>query len=190
VATNADGTSVFTYPTGPVASASFSAGGSLVSCQQRSVSDQLAQATTLVEMNQTLTSLNLTANKITLTDNSVVLTDIPGVSQSYHFDSTGKKATDYTFLFPKIKACEGQAKSALDSFLEAQAKTLNQTRSEQITTEAKQADTEKGTTATYDSPDIENGKVVVTFDNKSGTVPKTSNVKTITFTGDKPQSVK
>jgi IPT/TIG domain len=189
VTTNSDGTSVFTYPTGPVTSASFSAAGSLVTCQTRSLSDQLAQATTLVEMNQTLTSLNLTANKITLTDNSVVLTDIPGVSQSYHFDATGKKTTDYTFLFPKITGYEGQSKSALDSFLEAQAKTLSATREQQITTEATAADKDKTTTATYDSPDVQNGKIVITFDNKSGTAPKASNVKAIIFTGDKPQSV-
>lgn len=190
VATNADGTSVFTYPMGAVASASFSAGGSLLSCQPRSLSDQLAQATTLVELSQTLTSLNLTANKITLTDNSIVMTDIAGVSQSYHFDSTGKKTTDYTFLFPKIKAYESQAKSALDTFLEAQAKALNQTISEKIAAQAKQADTDKSTTATYDSPDIQNAKVVVTFDNKPGTAPKASNIKAIMFTGDRPQGIK
>src|SRR5579863_534679 len=189
VTTNSDGTSVFTYPTGPVLSASFSAAGSLVSCQSRSVGDQLAQATTLVDMNQTLTRLNLTANKITLTDNSVVLTDIPGVSQSYHFDPTGKKTTDYTFLFPKIEAYESQAKSALDSFLEAQAKALSATREQLITTEANAADKDKTTTATYDSPDVQNSKIVITFDNKSGTVQKGSKVKTITFTGDKPQRI-
>ena len=189
VTTNADGTSLFTYPKGPVTSASFDAGGSLVGCQSRSLTDQLAQATTLADMNEVLTSLNLTANKIMLTDSSVVLTDIPGVQQTYHFDSKGNKATDYTFLFPKIKAFETQAKSALDSFLEAQAKTLLPARSEQIVTEATQADKDKTTTATYDSPDIQNGKIVITFDNKAGTVPKTSKVKTISFTGDKPQSV-
>ena len=181
--------SIFTYPKGPVASASFDAGGSLVSCQLRSISDQLAQPTTLADMNTVLTSLSLTANKITLTDGSTVLTDIPGVQQTYHFDAKGNKTTDYTFLFPKIKAFETQPKSALDSFLEAQAKTLLPARSELITTEATQADTAKTATATYDSPDVQNGKIVITFDNKPPAAPKGSNVKTITFTGDKPQSV-
>jgi hypothetical protein len=189
VATNADGSSVFTYPTGPEASASFNAAGSLVSCQPRSVSDQLAQATTLVVMNQTLTNLSLPVNKITLTDGSVVLTDIPGVTQSFHFDSTGKKATDYTFLFAKIKAYQNQSKSGLDSFLEVEAKVLSTSRSEKISTEANGADKDKTTTATYDSPDIQNGKIVITFDNKAGSVLKGSNVKEISFSGDKPQGV-
>jgi len=189
VVTNADGTSVFTYPTGPVASASFDASGSLVSCQQRSVSDQLAEPTTLVALNAVLTSLNLTANRITLTDGSVVLTDIPGVQQTYHFDAKGNKTTDYTFLFAKIKAYETQPKSALDSFVESQAKTLSPVRSDLVTTETTQADGYTTTTATYDSPDVQNGKIVITFDNQAGTVQKGSNVKTITFTGDKPQSV-
>jgi hypothetical protein len=189
--TNADGSSIFTYPKGPVTSASFNAAGSLVSCQQRSVSDQLAQAGTLVEMTETLTKLGLTVNRIGLTDGTTVLTDIPGVQQTFHFDAKGNKATDYTLLFTQIKSKIGEKKSDFDAFLETQSQALSATRSTDIKSEAQAAEksVKTGASVQYKSPDVQNGLVVVTFknsDSKVTTVSGTSLVDGITFQGDKP----
>jgi hypothetical protein len=185
VTTNTDGTSVFTYPKGPVASASFDAGGSLVSCQPRSNSDQLAAATTLIEMNTTLTNLGLTVSRISLTDGSVVLVDIPGVQQTYHFDNKGNKAADYTFLFDQIKAFETQSKDNLEAFLKLSTTALLPSRTTEINTFISGHLTVKpgDPPLEYPSPDIANGHVVVTFKD-----PTT--IATITFDGDKPASVK
>jgi hypothetical protein len=187
VITNADGTSVFTYPTGPVASASFEAGGHLISCQQRSNSDQLAQAKTLPEIHQTLTRLGLTFKSIALTDGSVVLADISGVQQTFHFDAKGNKATDYTFLFSQIKTYATGKRDALEAFLQAQGTALSPTRAAEIKnfiSEKKNVKVAAGQVLQlqYPSPDIQNGKVVVTFKDAE-------NIAGITFEGDKPEGV-
>lgn len=182
VTTNADGTSVFTYPTGPIASASFEAGGALVSCQQRSNSDQLAQAKTLVEMNQTLTRIGLTVSRITLTDGSIVLADIPGVQQTFHFDAKGNKTTDYVFLFSQIRTYETGTKDALETFLEKPDTALSPARASEIKDFIEKNKTVKANQVLYPSPDIQNGLVIVTF--KDAT-----NIASITFQGDKPAGV-
>ena len=183
--TNADGSSVFTFSKGPQASASFNAGGSLVSCQARSNTDQLAAATTLIEMNTILNALGLSTNRIGLADGSEVLVDIPGVTQTFHFDSKGNKATDYKFLFDPIKAFETQTKEKLETFLQLPATALTPATLAAIKAYALQHATVKSGDAplSYPSPDIANGHIVVTF--KDATT-----IATITFDGDKPASVK
>jgi hypothetical protein len=170
VNTSADGTSVFTYPTGPITSASFDTKALLVSCVQRPPTDQLGQATTLVELNQTLTALKLTSTQIKLTDESIVVTDIPGVTSSFHFDSKGNKAPDYALLFSAISAKKGSKKSDFDTFLETQAKALFAARADEITKQAEAAQDPKnpakiGKPVQYSSPDVANGFVFVTFKN-------------------------
>lgn len=169
-----------------------------MSCQQRSVSDQLAQSGTLVEMTETLTKIGLSVNKIGLTDGSTVLTDIPGVQQTFHFDSRGNKATDYTLLFAQIKSKIGAKKSDFDSFLEAQAQALSGTRSTDIKNQAQDFEktTLKGGGASilvqYKSPDVQNGLVIVTFKNSDPKATKVSGeslIDKIEFQGDKPANV-
>jgi hypothetical protein len=181
VTTNADGTSTFTYPKGPVSTASFNAGGSLVSCQPRSLGDQLAEATTLVEMNATLTRLGLSLNRIRLTDGSVILADIPGVPQTFHFDDKGNKAPDYEFLFAQIKTYA--TKSTLEDFLIKAATALSPAQLTQIQDFIKKnPSVPTAQVLKYPSPEIANGTVVVNF--KDAT-----NIASITFEGDKPASV-
>jgi hypothetical protein len=183
VTTNADGTSIFTYPKGAVTSASFRADGTLASCQPRSVSDQLAQAGTQPELTDTLTRLGLKANKIGLADGSTVLTDIPGVQQAFHFDAKGNKTTDYTFLFSQIKAFATGTKNALETFLQQPTTALSSARGTEIQKFIKANPNIKANQVLqYPSPDIDNGTVVVTF--KDAT-----NIGSITFQGDKPANV-
>jgi len=161
VTPNADGSSTFTYKSGAVASADFDAKGLLIGCKTRTPSDQLDLATTLVEMNEILSNLKLTANKIELTDDSTVLVDIPGVQKTYHFDTKGNRASDYTFLFADITAEKGKSKADFEKFLEDKADALSKTRGDQIRTQsASKAVSDK---VTYGSPDIKNGSLVVTF---------------------------
>ena len=183
VTTNADGTSVFTYPTGPEASASFDASGALVGCQPRSNSDQLGQTKTLVEMNQTLSRIGLGVNRIVLTDGSVVLADIPGVQQTFHFDAKGNKTTDYVFLFSQIRTYATGTKDALEAFLDKPNTALSAARASEIKDFIqKNKKVTAGQALQYPSPDIQNGVVVVTF--KDAT-----NIGSIAFQGDKPASV-
>jgi len=193
VTTAGDGSSSFTYNKGPIASASFDSKGVLQSCKNRTLSEQLDVATTLAEASKTLTDLSLTSTKIELTDGSTVLADIPGVQQTYHFDSKGNRAADYVFLFKDIQAQEGKAsKSDFETFLENKAQSISPDRGSQI----KNSDVPKAKGSTdsqykYSSPDVKNGSVVVTFENatKSKTLGPTSIVKHVTFEGDKPKSI-
>jgi hypothetical protein len=162
----------------------------LVACQQRSNSDQLAQAKTLVELNETINRLGLTINRVSLTDGSTVAVDIPGVQQTFHFDSKGNKATDYTFLFSQIKTYEKGTKDALETYLEKSGTALSTPRATEIklTIDGEKAQEKKqalkaGTTVKYPSPDIQNGTIIVTM--KDATT-----IDTITFDGDKPASQK
>jgi len=185
--TNSDASSIFTFTKGPVVSASFDAGGLLVSCAPRSNTDQLAQATTLVEMNTTLTNLSLTSKRINLTDDSVVLVDIPGVQQTYHFDNKGNKTTDYTFLFAKIKTFETQTKDALDTFLQLPTTALSAARTGAIQATIKTINQKKtfspNEILTYNSPDIQDGAISVTLDADGKKIAK------IAFVGYSPTGV-
>jgi hypothetical protein len=193
LATAADGSSTLTYNKGPIASASFDTKGVLQGCKNRSLSEQLDVATTLAEAVKILTDLSLTSTRIELTDGSTVLVDIPGVQQTYRFDSKGNRTSDYVFLFKDIQAQEGKAKkSDFEIFLEDKAKSLSADRSSQI----KDGDVPKAKGPTdaqfrYSSPDVKNGSLTVTFENatKAKTVGPASVVMRVTFAGDKPKSV-
>jgi hypothetical protein len=186
--TNPDGTSVFTFPVGGVSSASFNAAGELVSCQQRSNSDQLAQDKTLVEFNQTLTKLGLSVNRITLTDGSIVAVDIPGVQQTFHFDSKGNKPQTTPSSSPRSKLTKREPR--LETYLEKSGTALSTPRATEIklsidganAQEKKQA-LKGGSTVKYPSPDIQNGTIILTM--KDATT-----IDTIAFDGDKPASQK
>jgi hypothetical protein len=191
--TAADGSSTFTYNKGPVASASFDAKGDLQTCKNRTLSEQLDLSMTLAEASKTLNDLSLSSTKIELTDGSTVLTDIPGVQQTYHFDSKGNRAADYVFLFKDIQAQAGKAtKSDFETFLEDKAKSLSSDRSTQI--KSVDVPKAKGTTDSqfkYSSPDVKNGSLTATFENttKVKAVGPTSVLKSVTFEGDKPKNV-
>ncbi|MCU1224351.1 MAG: hypothetical protein JWQ42_2444 [Edaphobacter sp.] len=191
--TAADGSSTFTYNKGPVASASFDVKGDLQTCKNRTLSEQLDVAATLAEASKILNDLSLSSTKIELTDGSTVLTDIPGVQQTYHFDSKGNRASDYVFLFKDIQAQEGKAaKSDFETFLEDKAKSLSSDRSTQI--KSVDVPKAKGTTDNqfkYSSPDVKNGSLTATFEDttKSKAVGPTSTLKSVTFEGDKPKNV-
>jgi len=192
VTTNADGSSAFTYPKGPVSSASFKADGTLLTCHTRTAAEQLDQTTTLTEALQILDDLKLTSTKLALTDGSTILVDIPGIQTIYRFDSKGKRLPDYTLLFDAIKAEKGAKKSDFDAFLEDKAKALQAKRSADIGNQAKGFNKQSfATTSTYDSPDLVDGKIEVKFSSgaKETKVDEDSLVESITFSGLKPSNI-
>lgn len=188
--TNPDGSSVFTFSKGPVASVDFNTKGVLVSCKTRTSTEQMDLAKTLVEAKQTLTDLGITASLIELTDSSTVIVDIPGVQKTYHFDAKGAITSDYTFLFKDITSQEDKAQAVLEAFLENKATPLSATRASVISGEAKiQGSAKAGSTSHYHSPDIQNGTVTVTFKNNGAGKSASVVIDKITFQGDKPKGI-
>jgi hypothetical protein len=192
VTTNSDGTSLFSYSRGPVATVNFDKTGVVSSCSvPRTSTEQLDLDKTLLEAKQTLTDLGLNATLIPLTDNSTMVVDIPGISKIYHFDAKGEVASAYAFLFKEItaeanKTDETQAK--FEAFLEDKATSLSATRSSDIKSQAKAKGTAKtGDSISYKSPDIQNGSVTVTF--KSSGKSTSVVVDKVTFQGDQPKNI-
>jgi len=193
-ATNPDGTSVFTFATGPVATVTFNKNGIVTNCSTpRTATEQMDLAKTLVEAKQTLTTLGLGSTQIQLTDSSTVIVDIPGVSKTYHFDAKGDLTSAYTFLFKVITAegnNAGETQGKFESFLEEKAAILSSTRSSDIKTQAsKAANAKAGASVTYGSPDIQNGTITVTFKNSGTGKSITVVVDKITFQGDQPKNI-
>jgi hypothetical protein len=190
--TNPDGSSVFTFAKGPVASANFDSKGLLVSCKTRTPTEQMDLAKTLVDAKQTLTDLGISATLIELTDSSTIVVDIPGVQKTYHFDAKGAITSEYTFLFKSITAEASQAntnKAEFESFLEGKATPLSSARASEIKGQATtSANIKPGETVQYGSPDIQNGSVAVTFKNGGTAKAISLVVDKVTFQGDKPKS--
>jgi hypothetical protein len=196
VATNSDGTSSFSFATGPVATVNFDKNGITTSCSKpRTPTEQMDLAKTLVEAKQTLTDLGLNATLIALTDSSTVIVDIPGVSKTYHFDPKGNITVppDYNFLFKQITTegnNPGETQTKFESFLEEKAAILSSTRSSDIKTKTKAESAAKaGASVTYESPDIQNGTITVTFKNSGTGKSATVVVDKITFQGDQPKNI-
>jgi hypothetical protein len=195
VATNADGSSSFAYSTGPIASVSFNANGTVDSCPKpRAATEQMDLVKTLVEAKQTLTDLGLISTEIDLVDSSTVLVDISGVSKTYHFDSKGNITLPYAFLFKQITAqgsLADETQANFESFLEGKA--LTPARKSEITAQAVlnkgKGKGKAGAGLTYSSPDIGNGIVMVTFKSSGTGVSAAVVVDKITFQGDQPKNV-
>jgi hypothetical protein len=199
--TNPDGSSLFTFSKGPMASIGFTKDGVAASCAERSVSDQLKLAATLVDAKKVLSDNNLTPTEIVLTDSSTVLVDIPTINATFHYDAKGNQATDYTFLFSSISAeaaKKDEPKATLEGFLEESATKLSSKRSSDIKTVATPTDKAKTETikaggqvqVKYPSPDIQDGFVTVTYRN-TGTPAKPTLVVDgkPTFEGPQPKGV-
>jgi len=187
--TNPDGSSSFTFSAGPVASADFDTKGLLVSCKSRAPTEQMDLAKTLVEAKQILTDLGINATQIALTDGSTVLVDIPGIAKTYHFDAKGALTSEYTFLFKDITSEEGKTQTDFQTFLVSKAAILSATRSSMITEKAISLGVAKaGSSFPYDSPDIQNGSMTVTFKNSGTGKSVTVVVDKVTFQGDQPKS--
>jgi hypothetical protein len=189
--TNPDGSGTFSYAMGPVATVTFKADGTVETCSTpRTATEQMDLVKTLVEAKQTLTNLGLTDSEIQLVDGSTVIVDIPGISKTYHFDDKGNITTAYTFLFKAItteaaKANETQA--SLEAFLEERA--LTPATKSAITALAKSATGLKaGQSATYPSPDVLNGTVIVTYKNNGAAKPIVI-VDKVTFQGPQPKNI-
>ncbi|MGP0018530.1 MAG: hypothetical protein ACLPHP_08185 [Candidatus Sulfotelmatobacter sp.] len=160
VTTNPDGTSLFTFSRGPVATVNFDKTGTVTSCSPpRTPTEQMDLDTTLLEAKQTLTDLGLNATLIPLTDGSTVIVDIPGISKTYHFKASGDVTSAYTFLFKEITAEANKAnetQATLETFLEDKATLLSASRSSDIKAQASKAGKAKaGASVTYGSPDIQ-----------------------------------
>jgi hypothetical protein len=184
-ASEADGTSTFTYGKGPIASVAFNDKGQLTNCAPRSASDQISAATTLTEADQILTALGLTANRVPLTDGSILLVDIPGVDKTFHFDTTGKRTTDYTLAFGDIKTEAGKTPSKADfeTFLEGKEKAISKSTAIEDYVQKNPLDqTTKAGTFDYPSPDVQGGTIHVT-------VTKGNVDSKVTFSGPQPKGV-
>jgi hypothetical protein len=194
VTTKPDGTSLFSFAAGPVATVNFDKNGVVSSCgKPRTPTEQMDLAKTLVEAKQTLTDLGLNAASISLTDGSTVIVDIPGISKTYHFDAKGYIGSPYTFLFKAITAegnNAGETQAKFESFLEEKAAILSSTRSSDIKTKAKaEAAAKAGASVTYESPDVQTGTITVTFKNSGTGKSTTVVVDTIGFQGDQPKNI-
>jgi hypothetical protein len=194
VTTNSDGSSLFSYARGPVATVNFNKAGIVTSCSPpRTPTEQMDLDKTLLEAKQTLTDLGINATLIPLTDGSTVIVDILGVTKTYHFKANGDVTSPYTFLFKEItaeanKADETQTK--LEAFLEDKATTLSATRRADIKAQAsKAAKAKAGASVTYGSPDIQNGSITVTFKSSGTGKSTTVVVDKITFQGDQPKNI-
>jgi hypothetical protein len=189
IVTNADATSVFSYVKGPCKDVTFDKSGLAQIANVRSLDDQLTQATSKTEATDVLTGASRTATSINLVDGTVILVDIPDITRVLHFDSTGKKIDDYQLLFPDIKALEGKTKADLDKFL--QDKAINAARKAAIQDDAANSEKNKPTSSPvqYQSPDIANGGLLVTFKDDSGKIKSTSVIVKINFIGPRPKNV-
>ena len=164
--TNSDGSATFSYNIGPIASVEFSTKAILVSCKTRTPTDQLNLATTLVAANQILSDLNLNATKTELTDGTIVLHDITGVLPTYHFDTKGNRISEYVFLFDAIRAETNKAKKDFETFIKSKAKELSAERTSKIEDEVtSSAKAKPSDQIRYESPDIQNGWIMVTYKN-------------------------
>jgi hypothetical protein len=196
VTTNPDGTSLFSFARGPVATVNFDKTGIVSSCSApRTNEEQMDLDTTLLEAKQTLTDLGFNATLIPLTDGSTVIADIPGISNTYHFDAKGNitKPPSYTFLFKTITAegnQTGETQAKFESFLEDKAAPLSATRSSDIKAQANKAGKAKaGASVTYGSPDIQNGTITVTFKNSGTGKSAIVVVDKLIFQGDQPKNI-
>jgi hypothetical protein len=191
--TNDDGSSSFTYSVGPVPTVNFDKNGTVTSCgKPRTATEQLSLAKTLVAFKQTLTDLGLTGTSIALTDQGTVVVDIPGVSQTFHFDGKGARASDFTFSFSAITAEKSSKKGDFDNFLKAKA--LSTSVAKAIAGDASGATTtgKPDVPIRYHSPDVDGGFVMVTFKLASGSkkIDDNSTVSQIAFEGPEPKNLK
>jgi hypothetical protein len=116
--------------------------------------------------------------------------DIPGIDSTYHFDAKGNITSEYTFLFKQISAEAGKSQDDFQNFLESAAQVLSASRSSAI--KARSAivgNAAAGSIFQYDSPDIQNGSVIVTFKSSGTGKSATVVVDKITFQGDRPKSI-
>ena len=194
VTTNPDDTGLFSYARGPIATVNFDKTGTVSSCSTpRTSEEQMDLDKTLLEAKQTLTDIGVNGTLIPLTDGGTVIVDIPGISKTYHFDAKGNITAPYTFLFKQITAEGGNAdetQAKFETFLEDKAKPLSSDRSADIKAKASGTGKAKaGVSVTYESPDIQNGSVTVTFKATGAGKSASGVVDKITFQGDQPKNI-
>lgn len=178
VTTNADGTSKFTYTTGPYSEVDFDKDGKVTATTPRSLSDQLEAAATEDDALKVLRDNSLNSTALVLLNGNRLLADINGVNKTLQYDPSGKHIGDYTLLYSDISGFVNKTINNLQT--ELAAKNLG------AKTDSYKWQSTSNNTATYAMPDIQGGTITVTVN--GSTVLATSTITKINFEGTKAAS--